>query len=198
MYRLPLFPLPAILLPGGRIPLHIFEPRYRRMVARCLEFDKRFGLLYHDPDRRGPFLMEEGRVGCVAEIEAFKPLPDGRSLLLAEGIERFRVREGIASDEPYYEAVVEPYEDRAPASPGGLRSQRERSVTYFRAAALAQGTDEDELPEMDPDGELSFTLASTLQIDPSWLQALLEIRDERRRLERLDSIFQAAARQAEG
>ena len=65
MRRLPLFPLDVVLFPGELLPLHIFEPRYRRMVARCLETDHRFGLIYHDSDRLGPFLMEEGRVGAL-------------------------------------------------------------------------------------------------------------------------------------
>ena len=110
-YRLPLFPLPVVLFPTAAMPLHVFEPRYRRMVARCLEYDRRFGLVYHDADEQGPFLTEPGRVGCVAEIESFQPLPDGRSLLLARGVERFRIDDGIESEEPYYEALVSPYAD---------------------------------------------------------------------------------------
>lgn len=118
MRRLPLFPLPVVLFPGAVMPLHIFEPRYRRMVARCLEYDRRFGLLYHDADRMGPFERTTGRVGTVAEIGEFRILPDGRSLLLAQGVERFRIVDGIESDTPYLEALVEPLDD-APAAPGG-------------------------------------------------------------------------------
>ena len=66
--RLPLFVLPTVLFPGGRIPLHVFEVRYRQMVARCLEYDRRFSLLFHREDLHGPLHVEAGRVGCVAEI----------------------------------------------------------------------------------------------------------------------------------
>ena len=190
MYRLALFPLPVVLLPEDRLPLHIFEPRYRRMVARCLEYDRRFGLVYHDPDRRGPFLSEEGRVGCVAEIERFEPLPDGRSVILTSGVERFTIRDGIESEEPFYEAVVEPYEDRE-ADEDDLRSRRRRTLELFReaVASLADGEEGDEepsgVPDLGTDAELSFPLAATLRIAPSWKQAFLE---------RLDAIFQAAAR----
>ncbi|TVP47096.1 MAG: hypothetical protein EA350_06025 [Gemmatimonadales bacterium] len=111
MRRLPLFPLPVVLFPGAVTPLHIFEPRYRQMVARCIEYDRRFGLLYHDPDRLGPFERTPGRVGTVAEIGEFRILPDGRSLLLASGIERFRIVDGIESDTKYHEALVETMTD---------------------------------------------------------------------------------------
>jgi len=119
MRRLPLFPLPVVLFPGAVTPLHIFEPRYRQMVARCIEYDRRFGLLYHDPDRLGPFERTPGRVGTVAEIGEFRILPDGRSLLLATGIERFRIVDGIESDTKYHEALVEPLVDGDGGGGGG-------------------------------------------------------------------------------
>jgi ATP-dependent Lon protease len=98
--RLPLFPLPIVLFPGTLIPLHIFEPRYRDMVADVLETDRRFGLIYHDPDRQGPFLSEEGRVGTVARIRRHQPLPDGRSLILVRGLERFRIESEAEGPSP--------------------------------------------------------------------------------------------------
>jgi Lon protease-like protein len=193
--RLPLFPLPLVLVPEALLPLHIFEARYRRMVARCLEYDRRFGLVYHDPDRSGPFLMEDGPVGCVAEIDTFKLLPDGRSLILTQGAERFRVRDGLETDEPYYEAVVEPYEDVDVPPESVLRARRARSLELFRAAVESLGPEEDpEVPDLDVDRELSFRLAAALKIDADWHQSFLELRSEPQRLERLDAIFQVAAR----
>lgn len=195
MYRLPLFPLPVVLFPGAGLPLHIFEPRYRRMVARCLEFDRRFGLVYHDPDEVGPFLSEEGRVGTVARIEAFKPLPDGRSLILVRGAERIRIREGIESDEPYYEAVVEPYEDEPRTGEEALRRLRRQSLELFHAVVDSLPDPPEERPEFDPSCDISFALAATVQIDASWQQSLLELRREELRLERLEAVFQAAVEQ---
>ena len=81
-YRLPLFPLPVVLLPGAVMPLHIFEQRYRDMVADVLGQDRRFGLIYHDWDDHGPFLAESGQVGCVAAIREHEQLEDGRYLLI--------------------------------------------------------------------------------------------------------------------
>ena len=192
MRRLPLFPLPVVLLPTSALPLHIFEPRYRRLIAHCLEYDKRFGVVYHDPDRHGPFLSEEGRVGTVAEIEVFHPLPDGRSLVLVRGGARFRIREGVESDTPYYEALVEEYPDRRRTAEEALRERRRRSIDLFGNAIEAVTGDNDESPPLDSVREASFPLASRLRIDPSWLQALLELPEETARLDRLDAVFQAA------
>jgi Lon protease-like protein len=172
------------------MPLHIFEPRYRRMVARCLEFDKRFGLVYHDADERGPFLFEEGRVGCVAEIESFRPLPDGRSVLLARGVERFAIVDGIESDEPYYEALVTPYRDVDEETEDVHR--RSHSLELFQAVVESLPEEPEKLPELDTGRELSFPLARTVEVEPAWQQSLLEMRREVDRLDQLDRVFRAA------
>lgn len=189
-YRLPLFPLPVVLFPTAAMPLHVFEPRYRRLVERCLETDRRFGLIYHDADVRGPFLMEEGRVGCVAEIQDFQPLPDGRSLMVARGVDRFQVEDGIESPEPFYEALVSPYRDR-PTDLTALDHQRRRTLALFELVVRTVAADSDTLPELDVAGELSFPLVRSIEVEASWQQAFLELRAEGHRLERLDAIFQA-------
>lgn len=188
--RLPLFPLPLVLFPTAAQPLHIFEPRYRRMVGRCLEFDRRFGLVCHDADERGPFLTEPGRVGCIAEIESFQPLPDGRSMLLARGVERFRIDDGIESQEPYYEALVSPYRDVDTAL--DLLHRRERTLDLFERVIAALPEEPERLPEVDIHRELSFPLARTIQVEPAWQQSFLELRDEAHRLSELDRVFRAA------
>ena len=194
MSRLPLFPLPIVLLPGTAMPLHIFESRYRRMVARCRDEHSPFGLVFHDPDLHGPFMIDEGRVGTEAHIEVFHALPDGRSLILVRGGERFRIRDELEASEPYYQAVVERYTDRTPAtlSPDTLADRRRRSADLLRGAVEAVGGEMDGVPELDAEHDVSFRLARYLQINASWLQALLELRDESERLERLDAIFRAA------
>ncbi|TVR64005.1 MAG: hypothetical protein EA422_07650 [Gemmatimonadales bacterium] len=142
MRRLPLFPLPVVLFPGAAMPLHIFEPRYRQMVARCIEYDRKFGLVYHDPDRMGPFGMEPDRVGTIAEIGEFQILPDGRSLLVATGGPRFRIVDGIESDTLYYEALVEPFHDDTEEEEE-LMPRRQRSLTLFEALVERIHDDED-------------------------------------------------------
>ena len=194
MNRLPLFPLDVVLFPGEVLPLHIFEPRYRRMVAHCLETDRRFGLIYHDSDRFGPFLIEDGRVGALAEIERHQGLKDGRSLILVKGVGRFAIHDGLESGAPYYEAVVEEYEDE-PAMRSELATRRQASIDLFHAAVSALRRPSAASPKFDPEKEVSFRLAALVQVDPEWRQDVLEMRNEEARLTRLDEVFkQVAAR----
>ena len=186
-FRLRLFPLPVVLFPTARMPLHVFEPRYRRMVELALEQDRTFGLVYHDADRQGPFLLEEGRVGCVAHIEEFQPLPDGRSLLVARGGERFSIDDGIESGEPFYEALVSPYQDLAAGEAMSVR--RARTLALFRELLRTLGDDAEWLDALDLASELSFPLVRTVQAEAAWLQGFLQVRDEDARLELLEQIF---------
>ncbi len=189
MNRLALFPLDVVLFPEELIALHIFEPRYRRMVSRCLEYDQRFGLIYHDSDRLGPFLIEEGRVGALAEIERHQGLKDGRSFILVKGVGRFAIHDGLESGEPYYEAVVADYEDEPRVRPG-LSARRQMSINLFRAAVAALQRPSSVSLKLDPEDEISFQLAVLVQADPAWRQDLLRMQDEEARLDRLDVIFQ--------
>jgi Lon protease-like protein len=191
-YRLPLFPLPVVLLPGASMPLHVFEPRYREMVADCLASDRRFGLVYHDWDRQGPFLFEEGRVGCVAEIGEHQALEDGRSLIGVRGMERFSIVDGIESKSPYYEALVSPYGDTEELADDLLAARRQESIHLFHAVLASLAERPEQLPELRPDRETSFRLAQTIAVDPSWHQQLLELRNETARLSELDRVFRAA------
>jgi Lon protease-like protein len=197
VHRLPLFPLPIVLFPGAPMPLHVFEPRYRQLVAHCVEGDGRFGLLYHDPDRHGPFEAEEGQVGCVAEILDFQPLPDGRSLIFTRGRERFRVEDGIESETMYDECVAAPYGDwEEPAL--GLLSRRQRSIALFNRVLTEVVRHAPPLPEMDAKEETAFQLAQAIRIDPAWQQSLLELRSERDRLDQLDALMEAVLTRVPG
>ncbi|MEX0891313.1 MAG: LON peptidase substrate-binding domain-containing protein [Gemmatimonadota bacterium] len=192
MRRLPLFILPVVLLPGTLMPLHVFEPRYRQMVARCLEGDKRFGVLYHDAQRLGDFQIQIGRVGCVAEILGFQPLPDGRSVILARGVARFRVLDGIESDTLFHEALVEIVRDEEEFHVA-LRARRDRSLSLFAAAVRRLGGPGKAVPELQTGQDLSWQLAGAVDIDPTWKQRLLELRAESARLDEIDSVLRSVA-----
>ena len=199
MVALPLFPLPVVLFPGSTMPLHIFEPRYRSMVARCLEGDRRFGLIYHDSDDQGPFLSETDRVGCVAHVDRFQPLDDGRSLIMVRGVHRFRITEGLdPSPEGYYRADVAPFEDLVRPRREALITVRGRTLGLLHDVLGSMPEPPDEVPAFDVQLDLSFQLAPLVQIDGRWHQSLLELRDEVYRLERLDAVFQAAIDQVGG
>jgi Lon protease-like protein len=221
MRRLPLFPLPLVLFPGSVTPLHIFEPRYRRMVARCLEFDREFGLLYHDAERFGPFERVPGRIGTVARIGEFRILPDGRSLLLAHGQDRFRIVDGIESDTPYAEALVEPFHDAiekggtGPDRPDEMAEERlvrRRRLTLTLMETVVGRLGRVEPPEdgagaldaetsldagevvgaIDPTQEVSFRVAAMIRTDPAWQHGLLALGAEVDRLDRIDELLRGA------
>jgi Lon protease-like protein len=192
MRRIPLFPLPVVLFPGAPMPLHVFEPRYRQMVAYCIEHDSRFGLLYHDPDRHGPYEVQPGQVGCVAEILKMQPLPDGRSLIVCRGKDRFRVEDGIESGMKFHEALVGPYEDEGgEEDPAGMVPRRHRSIALLHDVLEEVVRYRGTLPAIDAHAEAGFQLAQVIRIDPAWQQDLLETRSERERLDQMDELMRA-------
>ncbi len=170
------------------MPLHIFESRYRQMVAHCVEGDGRFGLVYHDPDREGPFDVDEARVGCIAEIVQFDPLPDGRSTVLLRGIERFRLLDGIESGTLYHEGLVETVPD-IDAENGSLAERCRASAELFHRVLEHISRQPQPPPPLDREEPLSFQLAQWIRIDPSWQQRLLETRSERERLDLIDDLL---------
>lgn len=190
--RLPLFPLPVVLLPGAVMPLHIFEERYQHMVRDALSSDRRFGMVYHDWDDHGPFLGEPGTIGCVATIEQFQPLEDGRSLLSVRGDPRFRIASEMEQAELYFEAEIEPVPDTTVMSGDELRFRRRESIRLFRQVVdrLAEGPIG--VPDLSDANEVSYLLAQSLHMKPSWHQRLLAITDEGSRLERVDQVLRRA------
>ena len=105
--RIPLFPLNVVLFPGEQLPLHIFEPRYRRMVRNCLEAKSPFGMLLALPNG-------VVRVGCTAEIvDIVKKYEDGRMDILTVGREPFRILE-LFSDDPLLHGQIDYLEDHDP------------------------------------------------------------------------------------
>lgn len=187
MRRLPLFVLPTVLFPGALMPLHVFEPKYRQMAARCIETDRLFGVLYHDSDE-GPFELLEDAVGCIAEILEFRPLPDGRSLMATRGTERFRVVDGIESDTMFTEALVEAWPDREGDTESRLTARRFRTSDLFHGAAARVGRSDD-APRIDIDRDVSWQVAQAFSIEEGWRQHLLEIRSEIGRLDEIDRLL---------
>jgi len=190
-FRIPLFPVPVVLFPGTILPLHIFEPRYQQMVSHVMERDGSFGLLYHDPDDSGPFMNEAGLIGTVAEIRRHQPAPDGRSMIMVRGAERFQIQSEVTGDALYFEATVSSYEDEPVADPVKLVDRRKRSLALFKNILLTLPHVPDALPTFSVKRELSFRLAAVVRMDPFWQTELLELRDECARLDRLDPVFQA-------
>ncbi len=192
MQSTPLFPLPVVLYPGAYMPLHIFEQRYQQMVADCLDGRGEFGLVYHQPDDQGPFMIEAGRVGTIARIEKHQPLPDGRAMILVRGCQRFAIAAERPVEKLYYEADVVPFDDVTLPRQGAIVEVRARTLELFMTVVTEAADVGDEIPSYDVNLDLSFQLAPAIQIDGRWQQALLEAREEVERLERLEAVFQAA------
>ena len=108
---LPIFPLPLVMLPNELLPLHIFEDRYKTMIADVARDTHMFGVTYFEPDDSFILRPKEGTVGCAAEIREVESLPDGSSNILTLGIIRFRLIRYNDGLKPYFVADVEFFED---------------------------------------------------------------------------------------
>ena len=111
--ELPLFPLPVVLFPGMPMPLHIFEERYRKMLADIRAGNNFFGLSYFDASASDKDIPPAGHVGCVGEVTESQALPDGRSNILTVGLVRYRLDAYVDADEPYLVGRVTTFEDEA-------------------------------------------------------------------------------------
>ena len=173
---IPLFPLPnVVLFPNVFLPLHIFEPRYRQMVADALEGDRIIGMVLlragYEADYQGrPAIYD---VGCAGVITHSQALPDGRYDIVLRGIEKFRMTSEDQS-RPYrigrIDAVAETI---SPHEAQPLRQQRQRLEAVL-AAAIERVRAEPRFPPSVPDEDLVNALAQYLELDIVERQALLE------------------------
>jgi len=183
-HRLPIFPLGVVLFPGTPLPLHIFEPRYRRMLADCLAGDRRFGITPTGAAREMP---EPGTVGCTAVVRVNQALADGRSNVIVLGAERFVLGPALDDPAPYHVAMVQPFEDDAGSEPPTDSDERLRRLFAAYHLLLRQlhdtEPDDPDLPA-DPMG-LSFHVSAAVEADPGVKQRLLAERSTARRVEAL-------------
>lgn len=192
MALLPLFPLPnVVLFPGVPLPLHIFEPRYRAMVADALERDRLIGMVLLKPGYEADY---EGRppifpIGCRGVIVHSTKLDDGRYTIVLNGLERVRVVEEH-HDRAYRRAVVDVLPD--PAIGAVDRAAiRELRVRLEMSAGIGQMDDPAarRLVEM-PDAEFLHAMASALDLEPVERQALLEQPSLRSRAQALADLLE--------
>jgi Lon protease-like protein len=180
--RIPLFPLNVVLLPGAELPLHIFEPRYREMVNRCMRERSEFGMLLSMPNG-------VTRVGCTAEImEILTRYPDGRMDIITVGRVPFRAVE-LFTENPLLEGQVDYLEDKE-AWAGAPKA--ELVELYETCHTLIFGDYPKNVAE-DVARAFSFLVAATLPMDLLWKQQLLELRSEVERQERLIGYFRGWA-----
>src|SRR5436190_9905976 len=166
MPELGLFPLGMVLLPTERLPLHIFEPRYRELIGECVAEEREFGMLLGDDGG----LREIGTRAAVVEV--VDRFPDGRLNVVVEGRERFRLVE-LTDGRSFATGAVEPIADQASVTG---REDRDGVLEVYRELAELV---EAEVDEPDADSELlSFEIAARVDFGAPRKQALLELTSE--------------------
>jgi Lon protease-like protein len=173
---IPLFPLPnVVLFPNVTLPLHIFEPRYREMVADALDGDRIIGMVLLRPGWEKDY---EGRpdiyeVGCAGLITHAERTDDGRYNLVLRGLEKFRIHQEdhqrsyrVAEVEPILEPMNEHDRDV-------MHAERRRLEMLLVPQPEGRGVDPKMPPSM-PDDELVNALAQYLDLEVVEKQALLE------------------------
>ncbi|MGA9073892.1 MAG: LON peptidase substrate-binding domain-containing protein [Candidatus Sulfotelmatobacter sp.] len=167
---IPLFPLDVVLFPGTPLPLHIFEPRYKEMIAECLAQNRTFGVVR---------AIEQGlaEVGCTAEIvTVVKEYPDGRLDLVTEGRKRFELL-AVNEERSFLRAEVLMIDDELGTPP---QEDTARAIQLHSELLALAGAQQD-LAAVDP-SLLSFYLAGSLPLDLDFKQKLLSLRAESERL----------------
>jgi Lon protease-like protein len=178
--KIPLFPLDVVLFPGAPLPLHIFEPRYREMVAECIADNRAFGIVR---------ALRDGLavIGCTAQVvRVLHSYPDGRSDILTQGIDRFEI-EQLDDSRSFLQAEVALLPD---AGEPATRSSREECVAlHFEALHLMEASD---IPlHLNLDAPVAYLLAATVPADLNFQQALLAMRSDAERTETLLSYYRA-------
>ncbi|MFZ3216941.1 MAG: LON peptidase substrate-binding domain-containing protein [Candidatus Acidiferrales bacterium] len=174
--RIPLFPLNVVLFPGASLPLHIFEPRYKLMIQRCVRHNWEFGVI---------LARENGvtAVGCTAKItRKLKDYEDGRMDILTQGRARFRALH-LLQEKDYHEAIVE-FLDDLPAAAADSTSEPAAGEDEAVLLALFQECHTLIYGQLwtttgfDSPWPLSFQMAARLPLDLDEKQVLLELRIE--------------------
>ena len=184
--KIPLFPLDVVLFPGAALPLHIFEEKYKEMIAACIERHQPFGVVR--AQREGLAV-----IGCMAQIvTVLNRYPDGRLDILCEGGRRFEI-ELLDNSRSFLQAEVDFFEDDGKES---TRAEREQCAAFhFEVMELTGVSDGHSVPlnmGLDLDAPVSFQLAWTLPSDLNFKQLLLGIRSDAERTTRLLEFYNAA------
>ncbi len=176
---IPVFPLPgALLLPHGRLPLNLFEPRYLNLIEDALGQGRMMGMV--QPVRAGPDPVSDTaelyQTGCLGRITSFAETDDGRFLITLAGVSRFRIAGELESVRGYrrvaarYDAFARDLQKDA-----GATADRRRLLEAVRAYFRLRAIDADWAAIKEaPDGALVTSLAMTCPFEPREKQALLE------------------------
>lgn len=201
IHELPLFPLPLVMVPNELLPLHIFEPRYRKMLADIEDTGRFFGVVHFEPSGSFEDRPAEGTIGTVAEIRESEELEDGRSNVLAIGVIRFRLIEYAATDNLYFVGDVEFFEDEKGDEEETNRLADEVFELFERMAkaAFKMSSGRGRFPQIqrtDPES-LSFLITTAFSFDNERKYRLLEMTSTIDRLTELREVLKQAVVQVE-
>jgi len=184
--ELPIFELPLVLLPGERVPLHIFEERYKRMIGDCLENGEPFGVVLRDADGARS-------IGCTAFVtEVLDRFDDGRLNVVVTGGAPFRVLDRFDDpDSPAAEVEVEPEAD----AEGDLDAAAVARAAFLDLAERASG---ERPPEDEIAAETAYGIAARIELPIDFKQRLLQVRGEAERMRMLAKALQRLQDALEG
>ncbi|HEV2274594.1 MAG TPA: LON peptidase substrate-binding domain-containing protein [Acidobacteriaceae bacterium] len=172
--KIPLFPLDLVLFPGTALPLHIFENRYKEMIAECLARGSGFGVVRAQRDGLAV-------IGCSAIIvRVLERYSDGRLDILCQGSDRFEI-ENLDNSRSFLQAEVDFFDDDGGCADRTLREQC--TAMHFEAIEL-MGSDAASA-SLDLNQPVSFQLAAAAPSDLGFKQELLSLRSDAERTERL-------------
>jgi uncharacterized protein len=191
--RLPLFPLHSALLPGGLLPLRIFETRYLDMVRDCLRSGDGFGVCLIESGNEVGSTPSIHKVGTLARIVDWDQRPDGLLGIVASGERRFRVCAQETGRNGLLHAEVEWLEDAALAETLELPQEYRELGELLRRLVRELGAPFTLFPEerYGHAGWVADRLTELLPLAPALKQALVELDDAMQRLQRVDELLRS-------
>lgn len=194
--QIAVFPLAAaLLLPDGRMPLNIFEPRYLKMTDDVMSGNRIIGMIQPrlDGAKRGDGEPELCDVGCCGRVTSFAESGDGRYLITLQGICRFRIIEERLVKSPYRQCRIKPFVADLDPAAGEEDVDREALLKAFRDYLKANGMEADwDSVSRAENGTLVNALSMMSPYGPAEKQALLEAPDLKTRAETLVAITEMA------
>ncbi|TYR31639.1 ATP-dependent protease [Mesorhizobium microcysteis] len=192
----PVFPLTgALLLPGGRMPLNIFEPRYLEMIDHALAHQRLIGMIQPrlDGALRSDGEPELCEVGCLGRLTSFAETGDGRYLISLQGVCRFRIASEMHTRAPFRQSRIAAFIADLDAEAGAGEVDRPALLKAFRAYLKANDLDADwESVSRAENAMLVNALSMMAPYGPAEKQALLEAPDLKTRAETLIAITEIA------
>ncbi len=199
--ELPLFPLNGVLLlPRGRLPLNVFEPRYLNMVEHALGHQRLIGIIQPMVDGQAGLSAPDGtalyNVGCAGRITSFQETTGGQIQLTLRGVSRFNVIDELPLMNGFRRAHADfgPFQNDL-SSEAGVAIERQRLLSDLRAYFELENIEADwDTIKQTPDDRLVTTLAMVCPFEPHEKQALLESTDLAHRCKLIIGLIEATLR----